>query len=195
MEQHNGAALVFITTLLTLAASLPCAQAGVWCPPWFLPSYAVFPLSVQFAATPAASVLHHAAFPLPGPAFGKYANPVQAGVLDWKPRPLEVRTAQGPPHAHAHAEQQAAVDVASGCHLTGRQQHHICMLLFMTLLLQGPLAPNTRLRAAVRLFDGIIKGAGAQLRKGRPWYGCLSFWPCVHDKQPHNLCVCAPRLS
>lgn len=53
-----------------------------------------------------------AAYPLPGPAFGKHANPVPPGVLDWKPRPL-----------------------------------------------QGPLAPNTRLRAAVRLFDGLIKGA------------------------------------
>lgn len=32
-----------------------------------------------------------AAIPLPGPAFGKHANPVPPGVLDWQPRPLEVR--------------------------------------------------------------------------------------------------------
>lgn len=30
--------------------------------------------------------------------------------------------------------------------------------------LQGALAPNTRLRSAVRLFDGLIKGAGESRR-------------------------------
>lgn len=53
-----------------------------------------------------------AAFPLPGPAFGKYAHPAPEGVFNWKPRPLE-----------------------------------------------GALTPNTRLRSATRLFDGLIKGA------------------------------------
>jgi hypothetical protein len=38
--------------------------------------------------------------------------------------------------------------------------HHMCVPLSHTLLLQGPLAPNARLRAAVRLFDGLIQGSG-----------------------------------
>lgn len=64
-------------------------------------------LVTSLLVTPARS-----AIPLPGPAYGKFANAVPSGVLDWKPTALK-----------------------------------------------GSWAANTRLQAAVRLFDGLIKGA------------------------------------
>lgn len=95
----------------------------------------------------------------------------------------------------SHGLSRCGCRAADGCqcspgvNLTGRQQHHICMLLWLILRLQGPLAPNTRLRAAVRLFDGLVKGAGAHSEMG-VLDTAVFCWPHAQDRQPGSVCVC-----